>query len=116
MIHVEKKCIWQYYEHCDGDADQTQDNDKAMLDLEEYSRHRKLNLQQLVDGQLRKLKASYTLSSTQRQDMCRWVQELKMSDGYVSNLCWCVNVAQKKFYRMKNHDCNVFMECLLSIA
>ena len=52
----------------------------------------------------------------QRQDICKWVQELKMPDGYASNLDRCVNVAQGKFFGMKSHICYVFMECLLSVA
>ena len=39
------------------------------------------------------------LTFMQRQDMCRWVQALKMFDGYVSNLGRCVNVIQGKFFK-----------------
>ena len=45
-----------------------------------------------------------------RQDMFKWVQELKMLDGYTSNLGKCVNVTQGKFFCMKSHDRHVFME------
>ena len=48
--------------------------------------------------------------------MCRWVQELKMSDSYASNLGRCVNVEQGMFFEMRSYDCHVFMECLLTIA
>ena len=86
------------------------------MDLEEYYRRPELNLQPLRDGHWCKPKASYTLTSVQRQDVYKWVQELKMLDGYASNLDRCVNVVQGKFLGMKSHDCHVFMECLLSIA
>ena len=62
------------------------------MDLKEYYRHLELNLQLLRDSRWSKSKASYTLTSVQRQDVCRWVQELTMPDGYASNLV-CVNVA-----------------------
>ena len=48
--------------------------------------------------------------------MCKWVQELKMPNNYASNLGWCVNVAQGRFFRLKSHDCHVFMKCLVPIA
>ena len=92
------------------DTNRTKDNDKARMDLQEYCKRSKLNLQQLGDSRLRKTKASYILSSTQRQDMCRWMQELKMLYSYTSNLGRCVNVAQGRFFRLKSHNC-VFMEC-----
>ena len=48
--------------------------------------------------------------------MCRWVQELKMPDGYVSNLDRCVNVAQEKFFDMKSHNRHIFIECLVLVT
>ena len=73
--------------------DQTKDNEEAIMHLEEYGRHLELNLQSLRDGRWSKPKASYMLTSVQRQDMCKWMQELKMPDGYASNLGKCMNVA-----------------------
>ena len=51
-----------------------------------------------------------------RQNVCRWVQELKMLDGYALSLGRYVNVAHGKFFSMRSHDCYVFMKCLLPIA
>ena len=73
--------------------DRTKDNEKLRMDLEEYCRRPKLNLQPLRDGCWSKHKVSYMLTFVWRQDVCKWVQELKMPDGYVSNLGRCVNVA-----------------------
>ena len=39
-----------------------------------------------------------------------------MPDGYASNLDRCVNVAQRKFFGMKNYDCHIFMKYLLPIV
>ena len=63
------------------------------MDLEEYCRCPELNLQPLRDGRWSKPKASYMLTSMQRQDVRWWVQELKMSYSYASNLDRFVNVA-----------------------
>ena len=48
-------------------SDRTKDNEKAMMDLEEYCRQPELNLQHLRDGRWYKFKANYTLNSMQRQ-------------------------------------------------
>ena len=37
------------------------------------------------------------LTAVHRQDVYKWVQELKMLDSYALNLGRCVNVAQRKF-------------------
>ncbi|WVZ25292.1 hypothetical protein V8G54_003836 [Vigna mungo] len=42
--------------------------------------------------------------------------DLRMPDGYSSNLSRCIDVNRGKVIGMKNHDCHVFMECLLPIA
>ena len=97
-------------------SDRTKDNEKIRMDLEEYYRRPELNLQPLRDGRCSKPKVSYTWTSIQRQDVCKWVQELKMPDGYASNLGRCVNVAQRQFFSMKSHDCHIFMECLLPVV
>ena len=66
---------------------------KVRMDLEKYCRRLELNLQPLRYGRWCKPKASYILTSIQRQNMCKWVQELKMPYGYASNLGKYVNVA-----------------------
>ena len=92
VVHV-KKNVFDNIVHIMMNSDQIKDNEKAMMDLEEYYRHPELNLQPLRDGRWSKPKASYMLTSMQRQDVCKWVQELKMPNGYASNLGRCVNVA-----------------------
>jgi len=37
-------------------------------------------------------------------------------DGYSLNLAICVDVEKGRIHKVKNHDCHVFMECLLPIA
>ena len=70
MMHVEK-IVFDNIMKIVMDTDRDKDNGKARLDLQEYCRHLELNLQQLGDDRLCKLKANYTLSSTQRQDVYR---------------------------------------------
>ncbi|XP_027368317.1 uncharacterized protein LOC113874279 [Abrus precatorius] len=115
VMHVEKN-VFDNIMNIVMDTDQTKDNVKARQDLEEYCRRHELRLQQLADGRWSKPKASYTLTLPQRQDVCKWVKELKMPDNYASNLSRCVNVEQGRFFGMKSHDCHIFMECLLPAA
>ena len=103
MMHVEKN-VFDNFMHIVINSDRIKDNEKTRMDLEEYCRCLKLNLQPLRDDHQSKPKASYTLTSVQRQDVSIWVQELKMTDNYALNLGRCVNVAQGKFISMKSHN------------
>ena len=44
------------------------------------------------------------------------MKDLKLPDGYASNLGRCVDLKQGKMHGMKSHDCHVFMQRLLPIA
>jgi hypothetical protein len=45
-----------------------------------------------------------------------WIKELRLPDGYISNLSRCVDLREMKMSGMKSHDYHVFMERLLPIA
>ncbi|XP_057445010.1 uncharacterized protein LOC130737272 [Lotus japonicus] len=94
----------------------TKDNVKARRDLKEYCRRRELELVENLGGKPLKPKAKFVLSKEQNMAVCKWVSELKMPDGYASNLSRCVTMKDGKFLGMKSHDCHIFMERLLPIA
>ena len=52
----------------------------------------------------------------QKRAICEWVKQLRLPNGYSLNLARCVDIQNAKLHGMKNHDCYVFMECLLPIA
>ena len=94
----------------------TKDNDKARMDLALYCRRKDLELKSRANEKLLKPNANYTLTANQTKIVCQWIKELRMSDGYSSNLARCANVDKGTMHGMKNHDCHVFMVCLLPIA
>ena len=51
----------------------------------------------------------------ERKDVCRFLYDLKVLDGYSSNIGRCTNVTDGKIMRtLKSHDCHVFMQDLLA--
>ncbi|PNX62077.1 hypothetical protein L195_g052788, partial [Trifolium pratense] len=68
------------------------------------------------NGKVLKPRANYTLSVDEAKSVCRWVKELKMPDGYSSNLARCADVDNGRMRGMKSHDCHVFLQSLLPIA
>ncbi|KAL0373087.1 UNVERIFIED_CONTAM: hypothetical protein Scaly_0990300 [Sesamum calycinum] len=61
-------------------------------------------------------KAVYNVAKEQKRRICEWISHLKFSDGYASNLPWCVDMKELRLHSMKSHDCHVFMQKLISIA
>ncbi|KAG8362837.1 hypothetical protein BUALT_BualtUnG0032200 [Buddleja alternifolia] len=62
------------------------------------------------------VKASYTLTKEERLMVMKWIKNLRLPDGYASNLARCVNLDDCSLHGMKCHDCHVFMERLLPLA
>ena len=69
-----------------------------------------------TNGKMLKAKANYTLTTEEAKLVCHWIKELRMPDGYSSNLARCADVDKGRMFGMKRHDCHVFMECLLPIT
>ncbi|XP_048496335.2 uncharacterized protein LOC125495610 [Beta vulgaris subsp. vulgaris] len=60
--------------------------------------------------------APYTLSKTQKQKLCKFLEDIKVPDGYSSNISKCINLEKRKISGLKSHDCHVLMEQLLPLA
>ncbi|KAL0430751.1 UNVERIFIED_CONTAM: hypothetical protein Sradi_0701100 [Sesamum radiatum] len=61
-------------------------------------------------------KAVYTLGKEQKRKVCEWIRGLKFPDGYAFNLACCFDMMELRMHSMKSHDCDVFMQKLISIA
>ena len=48
--------------------------------------------------------------------MCKFLRNIRIPDGYSSNLSRCANIANRKLTRLKSHDCHVYLQVLLSLA
>ena len=57
-----------------------------------------------ANGQFLKPKANYTLTKDDSKIVCHWIKELRMPDGYSSNLSRCVNIEDGSILSMKSHD------------
>ncbi|XP_058186185.1 uncharacterized protein LOC131303365 [Rhododendron vialii] len=60
--------------------------------------------------------ASYTLSKDKKRIFCKRLFDLKVPDGYSSNIGNCVSMDELKVTGLKSHDCHVLMLQLLPVA
>nr|XP_009776421.1 PREDICTED: uncharacterized protein LOC104226201 isoform X1 [Nicotiana sylvestris] len=114
-MYIEKNFFDNLFHTVMDDKNRTKDNLKARMDLQEYCRRRELELRQ-ENNRMVKPKASYSFKMDDKRKICDWVRNLRIPDGYASNLSNCVGMKKGKLMYMKSHDCHIFMESLLPIA
>ncbi|WJX83272.1 hypothetical protein P8452_65944 [Trifolium repens] len=116
VMHIEKNVFENVFNTVMNVKGKTKDNDKAREDIAIYCKRNDLLLKTAPNGKVLKPRANYTLSADEAKSVCRWVKELKMPDGYSSNLARCADVDHGRMRGMKSHDCHVFLQSLLPIA
>ena len=60
--------------------------------------------------------APYTLSLEEKDRFLKVLHNLKVPDGYGSNLSRCVNLKKRKLMGLKSHDNHVIMQDILPVA
>ncbi|XP_074342845.1 uncharacterized protein LOC141680549 [Apium graveolens] len=95
-----------------GDGKKTKDNTKSRKDCQELRVHREL----WIRGDGTEPHAPYTLLNKQIHKLFKWIESLKLPDGYASNISRCVNWAKNCIRGMKSHDDHIFMQKLLPIV
>ncbi|KAA0041989.1 transposase [Cucumis melo var. makuwa] len=93
----------------------TKDGVKGRLDLVE------LNIRSEVAPQVGEKKiflppACYTLSRAEKLSFCKTLFELKVPEGYSSNIQSLVSLTDLKLYGLKSYDHHVLMQQLLPVA
>ena len=116
VMHIEKNVFDKVFYTVMDVKDKTKGNPKAQANMKNIYMCPLLELVEVSPENFLKPKASYTLTRGHLKDVCEWYKNLKFLYGYASNLVRCVNVKDCRFYRLKSHDCHVFMQRLLQLA
>ncbi|KAL0551666.1 hypothetical protein IC582_010755 [Cucumis melo] len=93
----------------------TKDGVKSRLDLVE------LNIRSELAPQVGEKKiflplTCYTLSRAEKLSFCKTLSELKVPEGYSSNIQSLVSLTDLKLYGLKSHDHHVLMQQLLPVV
>ena len=73
----------------------TKDTTNAWLDLQDLKIRKDLHLVE-VGNRLVKPHASYTLTSNEQIELCKFLKAVKFSDRFISNISPCVNANEEK--------------------
>lgn len=98
----------------------SKDNLKARLDLKEMGIREELHPVEKIsrNGTIKYElpPALYTMTKDEKRTLCKTLYDIKVPNGYSSNISRCVNLQQAKLLGLKSHDCHILMQQLLPIA
>ncbi|XP_016728875.1 uncharacterized protein [Gossypium hirsutum] len=91
------------------------DNIKVRKDLQDMGIRSYLH-PKMRNGKEYLPQACYTLASKERDIFLSILKNLKVPDGYASNISRCVNLKEHKLSNLKSHDGHILMQDLLPIC
>ncbi|XP_065850450.1 uncharacterized protein [Euphorbia lathyris] len=115
VMHIEKNIcdnLLGTFLNLDG---KSKDNYKTRLDLIDMGIRHELH-PTAHNGSRRLPQACYTMSSVEKELFLTVLKNMKVPDGYASNISRCVNLKERKIINLKSHDCHVLMQDILPIA
>nr|GEY90136.1 hypothetical protein [Tanacetum cinerariifolium] len=92
----------------------TKDGVNARLDLAELGV--KPELFAMQEDKTTLLPAGYTLTNVEKDTFCETLHNIRVPQGYCSNMSSLVNLKDKKLIRLKSHDYHMLMQEFLPIA
>ena len=95
--------------------EKTKDEIRARLDLMEMGVRKEL-APKVGEKRTYLPPASFTLTKEEKRVMCQCLFDVKVPDGYSSNIRALVDMKELKLVGPKSHDCHTLMQHLLPIA
>ena len=114
-MHIEKNICEALLATLLEIAGKTKDTKKALLDLQDMD-IRKDQHPLLDKGKYKLPSGLYKLSPEMKQILCNFLHNVKMLDGYASNIRRCVDVKGCKVAGLKSHDYHIIFQKLLPLV
>ncbi|KAL0556752.1 hypothetical protein IC582_005268 [Cucumis melo] len=112
VMHIEKNVCANLIGTLLDIPGKTKDGVKSRLDLVELNIRSEL-APQVGEKNIFLPPACYTLSRAEKLSFCKTLSELKVPEGYSSNIQSLVSLTDLKLYGLKSHDHHVLMQQLL---
>ncbi|XP_077250153.1 uncharacterized protein LOC143889727 isoform X1 [Tasmannia lanceolata] len=116
VMHIEKNVCDSVIGTLLNIEGKTKDTVKARLDLQEMKLRRTLHPMNNERNKTYLPPACFTMSPKEKEVLCNILKDIKVPDGYSSNISRRVNVRERKLSGLKSHDCHVLMQQLLPLA
>lgn len=115
VMHIEKNVCESVLGTVLDIQGKSKDNILARHDLKLVNIMKHLS-PKLIDGEWHVPPALYTLAKGEKEKVYKFLEELRVPDGYSSNFSKCANSEKRKIWGLKSHDCHVLLEQLLPLA
>jgi len=96
--------------------EKTKDNHATRLDLRKLGLRKTLHPFTNERGKTYLLAACHTMSNEDKINFFKMIKDVRVPDGYASNVSRCMNLQARTIVGMKSHDNHILMQQLLSIA
>ncbi|XP_075658768.1 uncharacterized protein LOC142628587 [Castanea sativa] len=96
--------------------DWTKDNYKARLDLADMGIRSELHLRRKGDDKYTIPPACFDMSTLEKDGFLQVLRDVRVPDGYASNISRRVNLKERKISGLKSHDNDILMQQFLPIA
>ncbi|GJZ37825.1 zinc finger, CCHC-type containing protein [Tanacetum coccineum] len=116
VMHIEKNVfdnVLGTLLNLDG---KTKDNEKSRKDLMEMGIRHELHLKNHPNKKAYLPPACYTMTSVEKSNFLQILKNLKVPDGYASNISRGVSLKDRKIMNLKSHDGHILMQDILMIA
>ena len=115
-MHIEKNVMDNILGTILDMKGKTKDNLEARRDLQEMGIRRTLHPYTAENGTIYMPVACYAMSKEDKTRFLKVLQDVRVPDGYASNISRCVRLNDRTITGLKSHDSHALMQQLLPIA
>jgi hypothetical protein len=116
VMHIEKNVVDNIIGTLLNMENKTKDNLKARLDLKKMGLRPELHPVPKAANKTYLPAACFTMTKKEKKDFLKVIQNVKVSDGYASNVSRCAKVEECSLVGLKSHDSHILMQQLMPIA
>jgi hypothetical protein len=115
LMYQEQNVVKSIMSMCLDVTSFMKDNLNVRKDLAALCDRPSLKAKPNARGKLSRPKAPYCLKPTERKEVLRWLNTLKIPDRYAANIKRAVNVGTGKLNGLKSHNYYIFIERLMPV-
>jgi hypothetical protein len=115
-MHIEKNVMDNIIGTLLDMKGKTKDNLKARKDLRKMGLRPELHPITKANGKTYMPAACHTMSNVDKSNFLKVLKNVRVPDGYASNVSRCVKLKERTIVGLKSHDNHILMQYLLPIA
>nr|GEV81153.1 hypothetical protein [Tanacetum cinerariifolium] len=116
VIHIETNVCDNVLFTLLGIAGKTKDHLNARLNLKELNIKPSLHPQETSSSRILLPPACFTLGKDEKYQFLKLLKDLKVPDGYGSNISRCVHLKELSMWGLKSHDNHIILQQLLPLV